>query len=53
MWGEQASYRVQLKDFQVLDPPLTREALFFDDERTCQGLLAILNFPEGHGLFFQ
>jgi hypothetical protein len=29
-WGEQASYRIALRDFQRLDPPLTRE-MFFDD----------------------
>jgi len=51
VWGEQASYRVQLKDFQVLEPPLSRKALFSDDE-ICQGLLAILNSTEGHGLFY-
>ena len=28
VWGEQASYMVQLNDFQALDPPLSREVLF-------------------------
>ena len=50
-WREQPSYRIQLKSFQRLEPPLTREALFSDNEIS-QGLLAILNSDEGRGLFY-
>jgi hypothetical protein len=47
-WGDQIGYRVQLRDFQTLDPPLSREALF--SER--QDLLAILDSGDGHGMFY-
>ena len=47
-WEDQVGYRVQLRDFQTLDPPLSREALF--SER--QDLLAILNSDDGHGMFY-
>lgn len=50
-WGEQPSYRVQLKDFQVLEPPLSRDALFSDNEIR-QNLLEILNSSQGHPLFY-
>ena len=45
-WGEQPSYRVQLKDFNPLTPPLSRGALFSDDEIR-QNLLEILNGSQG------
>ncbi len=42
-WGEQASYRVPLSDYQVLDPPLPLDRLFSDPD--------IRQIPN-HGLFF-
>jgi len=51
VWGEQASYRVQLKDFEVLEPPLSREALFSNAEIS-RVLLNILNSKQDAGLFY-
>ena len=51
-WGKQASYRVSLKKYQVLEPPLSREA-FFSDNEISQGLLALSNSDEGRGLFYK
>ncbi len=50
-WGQQPSYRIPLQDYQVLDPPLSREAFFSDDEIR-GGLEELLNSSEGHGLFY-
>lgn len=51
-WSVQHSYRVALKDYRQLNPPLLREA-FFSEEEFRRGLLAILQSDKEHGpLFF-
>jgi len=50
-WGEQRSYRIPLRDYQPLDPPLSREA-FFEDDEIKRGLLDVLNHSDGRGLFY-
>ena len=51
-WGGQPGYRIGLKEFRPLTPPLLRET-FFGDEEFRRGLLAMLQSDEKHGpLFF-
>jgi len=50
-WGERPCYRVQLRDFTPIDPPLTRDWLFKDEMAAAQ-LQAIVEQPRGRGLFY-
>lgn len=40
-WAGAVSYRIELRDFKQLDPPLTREQLFEDDPETRDRLIEI------------
>jgi 5-methylcytosine-specific restriction endonuclease McrBC regulatory subunit McrC len=50
-WGIQPSYRVALKDYRQLDPPLLREA-FFGDQELRRDLLATLQSGTDRGPLF-
>jgi MoxR-like ATPase len=50
-WGIQPSYRVALKDYRELNPPLPRDA-FFVDEEFRRGLLATLQSEKERGPLF-
>ena len=50
-WGGQPGYRVGLKDYRQLSPPLLRET-FFGDEEFRRGLLATLQDKEHGPLFY-
>jgi MoxR-like ATPase len=51
-WSDQPGYRVALKNYHELTPPLLRET-FFDDEEFRRGLLETLQSDKEHGpLFF-
>jgi MoxR-like ATPase len=51
-WGGQPGYRIQLKDYQELDPPLSREAIFNGAEEVQSALRELAADPEHRGLFF-
>lgn len=50
-WGAQPSYKIPLKDFEALNPPLPREAFFNDDEIRGR-LLDILQSGKDYGPLF-
>jgi hypothetical protein len=50
-WGLQPSYRVSLRDFQELDPPLPREDFLEAPEGTAE-LRRVFQKVQGKGLFF-
>ena len=50
-WADQPSFRIQLKDYALLDPPLPRSA-FLDDPALADELRIILKAQSGRGLFF-
>ncbi len=50
-WAGEPGYRVQLRNFQVLEPELHRSA-FLSEGKVGSRLRAILDGPEGKGLFY-
>ncbi len=50
-WADRPCYRVGLRDFRLLDPPLRRE-WFFADPEIGELLRALSGQPRGRGLFF-
>jgi hypothetical protein len=50
-WTGQPAYRIQLRDYQQLDPPLDRAWLFKDDT-VADEVKAIAREPRGRGIFF-
>jgi 5-methylcytosine-specific restriction protein B len=50
-WAGKPGYRIQLKEFHRLDPPLDR-AWFLNDPKIANDLLAITRQPRGRGLFY-
>ncbi len=50
-WANQPAYRVQLQNYQDLDPPLDRSWIFNDD-KIAEDAKAIARGPRGRGIFF-
>jgi MoxR-like ATPase len=50
-WAGRSCYRVPLRDFQPIDPPLLRE-WFLGDSQFSEELRAIAQQPRGRGLFY-
>ena len=50
-WADRRCYRIALKEFQPLDPPLRRE-WFFSDPEVAARLRELSIVPRGRGLFF-
>ncbi|RBW57447.1 AAA family ATPase [Ruegeria sp. A3M17] len=50
-WADQPGYRVQLREFEPLDPELARY-VFFKDPEIGPELRALLETEDGHGLFY-
>lgn len=50
-WANRSCYRVPLRDFRQIDPPLRRE-WFFGDPELSERLRALLAHPRERGLFY-
>ena len=50
-WGDRPCYRVSLKKFRRLEPPLRRD-WFFGDPEIGEQLRAVAQEPKGRGLFY-
>ncbi len=51
VWGDRPCYRIQLREFTRIDPPLMRDWLLKDETVGAQ-LRAIAEQPRGRGLFY-